>query len=183
MTIGSYGIGLELCFFVNAVFTLWGGLYRRIAKRQEVLSEGAAAMDRILSQEQYESIAIKKLHRTINCGIRFRRMLWLTARVAGAVASTAIYVASVSFADVKLPDVIVIGDCIVANWSLVEALTAYLSPGLVIAMAGISIGYEWNANAQLNALQEAADKLYDADKLDADYANVRQGLFDSWSSE
>ena len=170
MTLDSYGIGLELCFLVNAVFTLWGGLYRNIVKRQEVLSGGAASLDRVLAHENHETIAFRKLRKTIDNGILIRKVFWLAARGAGMLASTVIYVASVSFADVQLPDAIVICNKIVMGWSLVEALFAYLSPGLVIVMAGISLFFEKRAKSQLDELHVAADE------LETGYASVRQDL-------
>ena len=157
---------------MNAVFTLWGGLYRSIVKRQEILSDGAATVDSILAGEQYETIAVRKLRKTIDHGILIRQVFWFAARGAGAVASTAIYVASVSFANVPLPAAIVIIDMIVADWSLVEGLFAYLSPGLVLAMAGISIAFEWRAKSQLDELHVAADELAEG------YAEVYQDLPD-----
>ena len=170
MTLGSYGIGLELCFLVNAVFTLWGGLYRNIVMRQEVLSGGAASLDRVLAHENHETIAFRKLRKTIDNGVLIRQVLWYAARGAGMLASTVIYVAAVSFADVQLPDAIAIGNEIVVGWPLVEALFAYLSPSLVIVMAGVSLIFERRAKSQLDELHLAADE------LETGYANVRQDL-------
>ena len=141
-------MGLELCFIVNAVFTLWGGLYRRIVERQRVLSRNAEALDLILSGENYETIAVHKLHGTIRWGIRVRNTFWYSARGVGAVVCTTIYVASVSFAHVELP-----AD---ANWLVwLERAFAYLAPALVVLMAASSLVYEHVAKRRLSQIEDA----------------------------
>ena len=157
MTLDSYGAGLELCFAVNAVFTVWGGLYKGIVRRQEALLVGAAAVDRVLAAEQsIETIAVRNLRRSIQIGGRARQVLWWLARFAGAVFATAIYVGAVCYADAKLPNEVTVCGFSLASWSTVEMLVAYASPGLVLLMVLVSFIANCSASCQLKQLQDVA---------------------------
>ena len=158
MTLASYGLGLELCFFVNAVAGLWGGLYRRIVKRQEVMAKGKAAADRVLATENYESIAVEKLGKCLRHGVALRQGLWFAARFSGGIFASLLYLGSVHILDVPIPDVTLLAP-LVPHWSVVELAFAYLSPLLVAAMAVTCLLYELRAKGQLGALEERVRSL------------------------
>ena len=150
--LADYGLALELCFLVNAVFSLWGGLYRSIVKRQQALADGVAIVDSILASERYETIAVGKLNKTLRNGIWLRQFFWYAARSVGGTVAVCIYIGSIHILDDPLACNSYLAWA-APHWHLVELACAYLSSSLVGAMAAISVVYETKAKIQLKPLK------------------------------
>ena len=107
-SLSDYGLGLELAFLVNAVYSVWGGLYRNFVKRLNTLGEGAEKLDSELGTEHFETIALGRLHKTIKWGHRCRDWPWFAARGFGFGFAVCIYVGSVSFSGLKFSEMPVV---------------------------------------------------------------------------
>lgn len=157
-SLAGYGVALELCFFVNAIYSMWSGLYKRIVKRQEALAEGAARVDSALASENFETIAVRMLYGTVKWGERVREVLWYAARIVGGVFAVAIYVGAVSLGDTPFSTVPLVAWIGPAWFAWVEWGFAYLSTTLILAMALVSALFDFVAKRQIAALNAVVDR-------------------------